>query len=125
MGFVEIDPAKITKDNVPSILGALVVEMKAMNSKIDETMKEANDSIEGKITAINGRLDTIDKTLKEHERIFWGPLRISRCEIVPFLWRNKIALIALWLILSVWVSAIDWGVRALQWGNALPPLKLP
>ncbi len=111
--IVQIDPASITEDNVASVLGALVVEIQNMNNKIDEKMDITNRTIDEKIGNLSGRLIVIENTLREHENMFWGPFRFSRCDLFPFIWRHKWLLLLLWTLLSVWVSAIDYVVKSL------------
>lgn len=100
--MVRIDPASITEDNVAVVLGALVVEIQNMDSKIDE-----------RIECLGNRLIVIENTLREHENLFWGPFRFSRCDLAPFMWKHKWLLLLIWILLSMWVSAIDYVVRGI------------
>ena len=113
MCLTDIKPAEITEDNIPSVLGAIVVELKALNLKVDQRMQ-----------GIDQRLDSIDKTLADHEKLLWGPLRMSKDTLWPLIWKNKLILILIWFLISVWISAIDWVVRGTQW-TYFSPLKLP
>jgi hypothetical protein len=100
--LVHIDPASITEENVAVVLGALVVEIQNMNSKIDEQGE-----------CLGNRLTVIENTLREHESLFWGPFRFSRCDLVPFIWKHKWLLLLIWTSLSIGVSAIEFIVRGI------------
>lgn len=144
---LDIDPTQITQDNVPQVLGAIVVELQNINYKLDEHMEELNDSINEKINALTERvttieennvvhpnctthletlkrLDGIEKTLKLHDTLFWTPLLVTKDDILPFIWKYKYALAAFAAILTSWLAITDWTVRAIQWGF-LPPGKVP
>lgn len=124
MCLTDINPAEITEDNIPSVLGAIVVELKALNVKVDQRMQGIEDKVEGRLNGIDQRLDSIDKTLADHEKLLWGPLRMSKDTLWPLIWKNKLILILIWFLISVWISAIDWVVRGTQW-TYFSPLKLP
>ena len=117
--LLEIDPASITKDNVPSLLGAIVIELRAINQRIDEGIKQDKETAE----SIDARLKKVEQTLDSHEKVFWGPIRISKCHILPFLKNNKYAVTAMFMAMTFWMSAIDYLVRAIQWALQ-PPIKL-
>jgi hypothetical protein len=117
--LLEIDPARITKDNIPYVLGAIVVELRAINEKIDNGINKDHEETE----KINNRLLTVEETLACHEKYFWGPIKLSRCQIIPFLKRNKYAVIATFSIATSWLAAVDYLVRAAQWAMN-PPFKL-
>ncbi len=118
--LLEIDPASITKDNIPSILGAIVIELRSINQRLDDGLKQDQTNAE----EINARLHKVEQTLESHEKVFWGPIRISKCHIIPFIKNNKYAMAMLFAVVTFWMSAIDYAVRAVQWALQ-PPLKFP
>ncbi len=118
--LLEIDPASITKDNIPSILGAIVIELRSINQRLDDGIKQDQKTAEN----IDTRLRKVEQTLESHEKVFWGPIRISKCHIIPFIKNNKYAMVVLFTVVTFWMSAIDYIVRAAQWAFQ-PPLKFP
>lgn len=118
--LLEIDPASITKDNVPSILGAIVIELRSINQRLDDGIKQDKKTAE----TIDARLKKVEQTLESHEKIFWEPIRISKCHIIPFIKNNKYAMVVVFTVMTFWISAIDYVVRAVQWAFQ-PPFKLP
>lgn len=116
--LLEIDPATITKDNIPSILGAIVVELRAINQKIDDGLKQDLQTA----SAIDARLQKVEQTLDSHEKMFWGPIKISKCHVIPFLKNNKYVVTFVFAAATFWMSAIDYIVRAVQWAFQ-PPFK--
>ena len=87
-----IDPASITQENIPAVLGAMLV------------MLDQNAEDHKEIKAI----------LKDHEeclRIF----RFSRCNLIPWLGRNRWIVVAFFATISIWFSSLDWLNCWLQW----------
>jgi hypothetical protein len=144
---LDIDPTQITQDNVPQVLGAIVVELQNMNRKLDEHMAELTSVVNEKIDALTlrvehieqknaihpycqihlanvERIDGIEKTLKLHDTIFWTPLLVTKDDILPFIWKYKYAVAAITAILTTWLAITDWAVRAIQWG-LVPPGQTP
>jgi len=117
--LIDIDPASITKDNIPSVLGAIVIELKSINKRLDDGLEQDKKTAE----TIDTRLKTVEQTLQDHDKYFWGPIRISKCHIIPFLKNNKYAMAMLFTAMTFWISAIDYLVRAIQWALQ-PPIKL-
>lgn len=116
--LLEIDPASITKDNIPSILGAIVTELRAINQKIDDGIKQDLQTA----LAIDARLQKVEQTLDSHEKMFWGPIKISKCHVIPFLKNNKYVVTLFFAAATFWLSAVDYIVRAVQWAFQ-PPFK--
>jgi hypothetical protein len=144
---LDIDPTQITQDNVPQVLGAIVVELQNMNHKLDEHMEELTDSVNERINALTERvttieennvvhpnctthletlkrLDGIEKTLQLHDTLFWTPLLVTKDDILPFIWKYKYAVAGTTAIITMWWALTDWAVRAIQWG-LVPPGQTP
>ena len=102
---LDIDPTQITQDNVPQVLGAIVVELQNMNHKLDEHMEELTDSVNERINALTERvtsieennvvhpnctthletlkrLESIEKTLSLHDTLFWTPLLVTKDDML-------------------------------------------
>jgi hypothetical protein len=96
-----IDPASITDDNVPAVLGAILIEIrdiKAEQIKIKEVLDDHTECLE----------------------IF----KFSKCRLAPWLGRNRWVLVALFSGISLWFASIDWLNRWLQW-SFFPPRMGP
>lgn len=144
-----IDPALITKENMPQILAAIVIELRRMNTKIDERMAGAKEGMDDRLGKCETRLEDIEETLgkpladcttrrqanekrlldvetilAEHESILWGPLKLTTKQILPMLWRYRLFFGVTGTVLTIWIAAIDWAVRAAQWALE-PPLRIP
>lgn len=120
MSTFDIDPSTITKESMPAVLGAIVNELKTLNQKIENSFNEMTKST----ACLENRVSTIEETLRLHERYFWGPIKLSRCEILPFIWRNKAVLLVLLGVASSWLAVVDYAVRAVQWA-VTPPIVFP
>lgn len=144
---IDISPTEITEKNVPQVLGAIVVELKNLNLKLDDHMEEFAKTINGRIDVLTERvdkieieraihpncithqetlkrLDGIETTLKLHDTLFWTPLLVTRQDILPFLWRYKFVIGGITAILTAWLAITDWIVRSVQW-ELVPPIHLP
>jgi hypothetical protein len=144
---LDIDPTRITQDNVPQVLGAIVVELQNMNRKLDDHIEELEKNVNKRIDALSSRvddieqqnsvhpnctthhetlkrLDGIEKTLKLHDTLFWTPLLVTKDDIIPFLWKYKYIIAGTTAILTGWLAVTDWAVRAIQWG-LVPPGGVP
>ena len=94
----QIDPSSITPDNIPAILGAILVEIrdiKADQREIKTVLDEHTDCLE----------------------VF----KFSKCKLVPWISRNKYVMAVIFGTLSVWISSLDWINRWLQWAF-FPPI---
>jgi hypothetical protein len=140
MSGLDIDPSTITPENIPSVLGAMVNELRNINQKMDGRFDVLTSSIASQgviLTAMNlqvtiltsmnerlvlaeKRLCEIDDTLENHERIFWTPLKVTGRDLLPWMWRNKGAM----AVIIATIAGIDWVVRAIQWA-LVPPVNLP
>lgn len=92
MGDPLIDPASITEDNVPQVLGAMLIELRDIRTeqgRIRETLDDHTDCLQ----------------------IF----KFSRCKLAPWLGRNRWAVAAAFASISIWMSSLDWINRWLQW----------
>lgn len=111
---MKIDPSNITDENIPAVLGAIVVELQNLPERLEINMNATNQALTMQVESIENRLCNIEAVLREHDRIFWKPIKISRCEVIPFMKKNKWLLLGLWSMISIWLGAIDWIVRAIQ-----------
>jgi hypothetical protein len=98
---ISIDPSNITQDSIPVVLGAILVQLD-QNSKDHEEIK---------------------KMLKEHEDCL-QILNFSRCKLIPWLGRNRYVVTSIFVVLSIWISSLDWINRYLQWAF-FPPRPGP
>jgi hypothetical protein len=92
-----IDPASITHESIPAVLGALL-------AMAEQNKRDHNDIIE---------------ILQRHEdclQIF----NISRCKILPWLGRNRWVIATFLGAFSLWFASIDWLNRWVQW-SFFPP----
>ncbi len=117
---LDIDPTKINTDNMPCILVAIIAELQNINTAIANNTQASTIADNAIIT----RITSIEQTLNDHDKYFWGPIRLSKCHIIPFIRNNKYAMVMLFAIVTFWMSAIDYVVRAAQWALQ-PPLKFP
>lgn len=144
---LDINPTEITENNVPQVLGAIVVELQNMNRKLDDHMEELAKHVNGRIDILTDRVDMLEKeknihpncithqetlkrldgienTLKLHDALFWTPLLVTKQDIIPFLWRYKYIVGGITAILTAWLAVTDWIVRSIQWG-LVPPGQVP
>jgi len=144
---LDINPTEINEKNIPQVLGAIVVELKNLNLKLDDHMEEFAKTINSKIDNLNERVDDLEKekyahpnctthletlkrldgietTLKLHDTLFWTPLLVTKQDILPFLWRYKYVVGGTTAILTAWLAVTDWIVRSIQWG-LVPPGQVP
>lgn len=144
---LDIDPTQITEKNVPQVLGAIVVELQNMNSKLDTHMESLEQDIYSTMEKLVERialmeniqtshpncqthqetlkrLTEIETTLKLHDTLFWTPLLVTKQDILPFLWNYKYIIGGVAAILTTWLAVTDWAVRAIQWG-LVPPGQVP
>lgn len=144
-----IDPTRITVENMPQILGAIVVELRRMNNKIDQNiaafegkiedrLKDCERKIEGIEEGIGLPLDDcterretnekrlldVEAILSEHEKILWGPLKLTTKQILPLIWKYKLFVGVSVTVLTLWIAGIDWIVRGAQW-TLQPPIVIP
>jgi hypothetical protein len=87
-----IDPASLTHESVPYILGVLA-------SQMEQNTKDHNE---------------IKEILKDHDECL-QIFKFSRCKLIPWVGRNRWVVTLLFLGLSVWISSLDWLNRWLQW----------
>jgi hypothetical protein len=87
-----IDPASITDDNIPAVLGAILIEIRDIKSEQ---------------TDIKNVLDDHTECLE----IF----KFSKCKLMPWMGRNRWILAAIFGGFSLWISSLDWLNRWLQW----------
>lgn len=81
-------------------------------------LQKANDDQHNEIKEI---LQEQKQILEEHEECL-QIFRFSRCKLIPWIGRNRWAMIALFAIVSAWISSLDWLNRWLQW-TLFPPIK--
>ena len=87
-----IDPASITEDNIPQVLGAMLIELRDIRTEqtdIKEILADHTDCLQ----------------------IF----KFSRCKLLPWMGRNKWVIAIIFSGFSLWISALDWINRWSQW----------
>ena len=97
-----INPTDITTENIPIVLGIILMELKEI--------KEKNTNMEIKFSEIEKKIDTHTK--------FFEIFNFSKCKVIPFLMQNKLLFGFLFAIVSFWISILtfmmDWISRAIQ-----------
>jgi hypothetical protein len=102
MNPINIDLTNITKENSPVILSAIITKLNELDEKIDNT----------------------DVKLTEHDRCL-EVLKFGTCKLFPWIARNKWIIVLVFIILSLYLSAInfssEWASRWIQWAF-YPPI---
>ena len=95
--MIQIDPSKITEENIPVVLGVIITKLDDQGEdirKIKDEMIEYN------------RYATV--------------VRFSFCSFLPWIKRNKITITHGLALVTSYISILDWLNRWLQW-SFLPP----
>jgi len=98
---IGIDPASLTTESIPYVLGVLATEMQ-QNTKDHAEMKAI---------------------LKDHDECL-QIFRISKCQFLPWISRNRYVVGIIFLGISAWISSLDWFNRWAQWAF-FPPRPGP
>lgn len=93
-----IDPSNINHDNIPIVLGVILTQQENMDKKLDDMMVK----------------------LEEHDECL-EIFKFSKCKVIPWVSSNRWVITAIFALLSIWISGLDWLNRALQWSYF--PLK--
>ncbi len=130
---IEIDPTTITAENNALATAAILmkvneisVDIREFKADISADMGELRhelsrqcDRHDSEMSSLRDEVKCIGKKVDEHERtmIF---LKFSSCEVIPWIKRNKNKIGFAVLIVSGYLSLLDWINRWLQW-SFLPP----
>jgi hypothetical protein len=96
-----IDPASITQETIPAVLGAILIE----------------------IRDVKAEQIAIKKVLDEHTECL-AIFKFSTCVVMPWIGRNRWVLVSIVGGVSIYLSSLDWLNRWLQW-SFLPPRTGP
>lgn len=131
---MEIDPTTITPENNALATAAILMKVNEIafdirdlkhdvSADISELRSEFNRECarrDDDMATLRDEVRCIGKEVDSHKQVI-GLLRISSCEIFPWIKRNKNKLGFVVLVLSAYLSLLDWINRWLQW-NFLPPV---
>jgi len=132
---IEIDPTTITAENNALATAAILMKVNEIATDIREfksdiaadvgelkhEFRRQCDRQEDEMSSLRNEVKCIWKKVDDHERVMVF-LRFSSCEIIPWVKRNKNKIGFGILIVSGYLSLLDWINRWLQW-NFLPPVS--
>lgn len=130
---MEIDPTTITPENNALATAAILMKVTEIGIDIRDLREEVSADInelraefnrecvrrDEDIANLRDEVRHIGKEVDSHRQVI-ELIRFSSCEIVPWIRRNKNKLVIAMVIISAYLSLLDWINRWLQW-SFLPP----
>jgi len=131
---MEIDPTTITPENNALATAAILMKVTEIGIDIRDLREEVSADInelraefnrecvrrDEDIAHLRDEVRDIGKEVDSHREVI-KLIRISSCEILPWIKRNKNKLVITLAIISTYLSLLDWINRWLQW-SFLPPV---